>query len=182
MKSLEQIYFKPIIRAINPAVVVDERDAETIKQEIEEYVFTKGILKGVHTFVKAVTTQKQGKTGIWVNGYYGSGKSHFIKYLSYCLDSEYQAKALDCYVAKAHEQKDPFAEVTLSVANDDRMNISKFSFEKIIFNIDHVSGDKNRRNVLVKVFFNQFNKFRGYNDSNIPLALYLEKQLEKVGN
>ena len=181
MKSLEQIYLRPIIRSINPAVVVDERDVATIEQEIDEYVFTKGILKGVHTFIKAVTTPKQGKTGIWVNGYYGSGKSHFIKYLSYCLDAEHRTKALDLYVAKAHEQKDPFAEVSLAVANNDRMNVSKFTFEKIIFNIDHVSGDKNRKNVLVKVFFNQFNKFRGYNDSNIPLALYLEKQLEKVG-
>ena len=181
MKSLEQLYLKPITRIINPAVVVDERDAAVIQQEIEEYVFTKGILNGIHTFVKAVTTQKQGKTGIWVNGYYGSGKSHFIKYLSYCLDNEYREKALDRYVLQAREQKDPLAEITFAVASEDQRSISKFAFDKIIFNIDHFSGDKTRNSVLVKVIFNQFNKFRGYNDSNIALALYLEKELQKIG-
>ena len=181
MKSLEQLYLKPITRSINPAVVVDERNAAIIDQEIDEYVFTKGILNGIHTFIKAVTTQKQGKTGIWVNGYYGSGKSHFIKYLSYCLDNEYRGKTLERYVTQAREQKDTFAEITFGVASEDQRNISKFTFDKIIFNIDHFSGDKTRNNVLVKVLYNQLNKFRDFNDSNIALALYVEKELQKIG-
>jgi hypothetical protein len=181
MKSLEQIYLKPITRLINPAVVVDERNPETIQQETEEYVFTKGIFKGIHTFLNAVTTPSKGKTGIWVNGYYGSGKSHFIKYLSYCLDAEYGKKALDRYVDKTRTQTEQLPEITPNVAQEDIRNVAKFAFEKIIFNIDNVSGAKNKDNVLVKVFFNQFNKFRGFNDSNIPLALYLEKQLANVG-
>ena len=181
MTSLKQLYLRPIIRSINPAVVVDERDAGISHQEIEEYVFTKGILTGIHTFIKAITTQKQGKTGIWVNGYYGSGKSHFIKYLSYCLDKDYQKTALDHYVLKAREQKDPLADITFAVASEDQRLVSKFSVDKIIFNIDHFSGDKTRNNVLVKVLFNQFNKFRGFNSSNIALALFLEKELQQNG-
>ena len=181
MKTLENLYLKPITRAINAAVVVDERDAATILQETEEYVFTKGILNGVHTFIHALATKKQGKTGIWVSGYYGSGKSHFIKYLSYCLDVAHREKALQRYTSSVREQKDALADISLSVADEDQRAIRKFDFDKIIFNIDRFSGDKTKENVLVKVLFHQFNKFRGYNDTNIALALFLEKELDKIG-
>ncbi|GAI94053.1 unnamed protein product, partial [marine sediment metagenome] len=41
--KLEQIYDRKIDRRINPALVVSEMDNYSIKQEIDEYVFTPDI-------------------------------------------------------------------------------------------------------------------------------------------
>ena len=78
--SIEKLYDKDITRTINPAVVVSEMEEYYIDQEINEYEFTPGITKNVFKFLNAVATKKEGKTGAWISGYYGSGKSHFIKY------------------------------------------------------------------------------------------------------
>jgi hypothetical protein len=73
--------------------------------------------------------------------------------------------------------------VTPASAEEARRNLSKMTVEQIIFNIDSASGsDKSRKDVMVKVFFNQFNKFRGFNGSNIAVALYLEKDCRGKGN
>ena len=85
--KLEQLYDRKIDRRINPALVVSEMDEYSIKQEIDEYVFTPDITKNIYSFLYAITQKKEGKPGVWVNGYYGSGKTHFIKYLFYCLNN-----------------------------------------------------------------------------------------------
>ena len=43
--KIQDIFAKDINRKINPAVVVTERDQETIETEIEEYVFTQDLTK-----------------------------------------------------------------------------------------------------------------------------------------
>ena len=78
---LQNIYEKDITRHINPAVVVSELEENKIEQEIGEYVFTQDIVKNLYKFLNAITNKKEGKTGVWISGYYGSGKSHFINIL-----------------------------------------------------------------------------------------------------
>ena len=84
--QISDLYEKQIDRRINPAVVVSEMKDYFVSQEIEEYVFTEGITKNVYKFLNALANKTEGKTGVWISGYYGSGKSHFIKYLFYCLN------------------------------------------------------------------------------------------------
>ena len=80
-----QLYKHDISRPLNPAVSVTDDSASTVKVEIEEYVFTDEILNGLYHILNAVRTRQVSHTGIWINGYYGSGKSHFLKYLNFCL-------------------------------------------------------------------------------------------------
>ena len=83
---LKEIYERSISRDINPAVVVSNKNQETINAEIKEYVFTKELIEKLYLMVDTILNKKSGKSGIWINGYYGSGKSHFIKYVHYLLD------------------------------------------------------------------------------------------------
>ena len=110
--KLENIYEKHINRHIDPAVVVGSMEEERTKQEIEEYVFTKDILQNIYKFLDAIVNKTTGKTGIWINGYYGSGKSHFIKYLFYCLNQNTRQRALQRYIeaVKDSEDLDDFSE------------------------------------------------------------------------
>ena len=94
MMKIHELYERDITRRINPAVVVSEMKPENIRQEIEEYIFTNDITRNIYKFLNAIASNKEGKTGIWISGYYGSGKSHFIKYLFYCLNKKYREVAL----------------------------------------------------------------------------------------
>ena len=89
--KIQELYDRDIARRINPAVVVSEMEEYFINQEIDEYVFTQGITKNIYKFLNAVANKKKEK-GVWISGYYGSGKSHFIKYLFYCLNERFRKK------------------------------------------------------------------------------------------
>ena len=180
--TIKNLFKKEIDRRINAAVVVSEMDKESVQQEIEEYIFTNDIVTKLYDFLSAITENKKDKTGVWINGYYGSGKSHFIKYLFYCLNKTHRDKAIERYLeaVKKINETNNFSEVTLSNASKITKDLDKFKIDEIIFNIDVVSGKKNK-NAITNVLMNQFNKFRGYNDSNITLALLIEKHLDKKG-
>jgi hypothetical protein len=180
MITIQELYDKEITRRINPAVVVSEMDDYFIDQEIVEYVFTPGITKNVYRFLNAITNNKEGKTGVWISGYYGSGKSHFIKYLFYCLNKKYRQKAFVNFKEAvksigALEEPNPNLLALLQKKMD------ALEIEEIMFNIDAVSGNKDAKDRITKVLLNQLNQCRGLNGANIALALYLEKLLVVKG-
>ena len=84
--KLHQLYKRSIERHIDPVAKVDNRSDEVVQQEIEEYFFTDKVIEHLHTILKQLTSGSPGTTGFWINGYYGSGKSHFLKYVYYCLN------------------------------------------------------------------------------------------------
>ncbi|GAO28941.1 P-loop NTPase fold protein [Geofilum rubicundum] len=178
--KIQELYDRDIARRINPAVVVSEMEEYFIKQEIEEYVFTQGITKNVYKFLNAVASKKEGKTGVWISGYYGSGKSHFIKYLFYCLNKKHREKAFRNFKDSV-KNIDPLDEPNIGLVNNLQNKLDKIDIAEIIFNIDAVSDNDGAKDRITRVLLNQLNAFRGYNDTNIALALYLEKPLDKKG-
>lgn len=180
MIAIKELYDKEITRRINPAVVVSEMEDYFIKQEIEEYVFTPGITKNVYKFLDSIANKKEGKTGVWISGYYGSGKSHFIKYLFYCLNKKHREKAFVNFIEGAKDLG-ALEEPNPNLLSLLLKKLNALEIEEIMFNIDAVSGNKDAKDRITRVLLNQLNHFRGYNSSNIALALYLEKLLDKKG-
>ncbi|MDX9712579.1 MAG: BREX system P-loop protein BrxC [Ignavibacteriaceae bacterium] len=179
--KIKDLFLKDIDRQINPAVVVSKQDNETVKSEIDEYVFTQTIIDNLYKYLNNLINSKQDKTGIWINGFYGSGKSHFIKYIFYCLKNDYSEKAFEHYLEEVKASKDPLSEASPGNIKSLQKKIKDVKPDTIIFNIDAVSGQRDEKEKITKIFFNQFNAFRGYNSTNIPLALLLEKHLDQEG-
>jgi hypothetical protein len=178
--NIRQLYDRDITRRINPAVVVSEMDEYFITQEIDEYVFTPAITKNIFKFLDAIANKKEGKTGVWISGYYGSGKSHFIKYLFYCLHTRYSEKAFGNF-KESVKALDPLEEPNIGLVSALQNKLGKLTLDEIIFNIDAVSDSDHAKERITRVLLNQLNQFRGYNNTNIALALYLEKPLHKKG-
>lgn len=184
MTKLRAIYDKDINRAINPAVVVSNKKKETVDAEIKEYIFTTELIEKLYKLLNTVLNVKSGKTGIWINGYYGSGKSHFIKYAHYCLNPDYSEEAFNHYITAVESY-----DATKAGANDDitpsniallRKRIAKSNCDNIMFNVEDETSDGEGER-LTRVFLDMFNKFRGYNSDDIPLALLFEKYLDRKG-
>ena len=86
MENLKKLYAKDIDREIQGVIKVD--DESYISQELEEYVVTEELLKHFHSFFEAYNAGINGNTekmGVWISGFFGSGKSHFLKIISYLL-------------------------------------------------------------------------------------------------
>lgn len=184
--QVKSLYDKEITRRVNPAVVATVGDSNEIRQEIREYIFTEEIINELYKFFEACLIGQKGKTGVWINGYYGSGKSHFIKYLFYCLNTNEYPEAFERYMDSISIFNDPLDGPSRSELSTVKSHIEKTEFELDLFNIDAVSGqegfgtasDKTR---ITRILLNRLNALRGYNNFNPSLAFGLEKVLDRKG-
>ena len=93
--KIKELFVKPINRPINGVIKADQRDEESIWQELDEYVTTKQVTEYLRRFFDAYLATVDhpndpaivARMGVWVSGFFGSGKSHFFKILSYLLSN-----------------------------------------------------------------------------------------------
>ncbi|BDO08309.1 hypothetical protein [Aeromonas caviae] len=94
--QIKELFTKQLDRPINGVVKAEQLDEQIIWTELDEYVVTRELDRHLRhffeTYLPGVTHPDDpsvaGKIGIWVSGYFGSGKSHFIKILSYLLGNQ----------------------------------------------------------------------------------------------
>jgi hypothetical protein len=183
--KLKEIFARDINRDINPAVVVSAKDPKTIEAEIKEYVFTSEIIEKLYTIIDTVINKKSGKSGIWINGYYGSGKSHFIKFVHYLMNKETSADAFEALEKGVNDNYDTTKpntndKITISNLRLLKKKITDAQCDDIMFNVEDETDDGSQER-LTRIFLNMFNKFRGYNSNDIPLAILLEKTIDQKG-
>src|SRR5436853_4666113 len=91
--KIENLFERDIRRPINGVVKADQLDDSSVWQELDEFVITRELDQHLRKFfsayVEAINNPNDpdvsAKIGVWVSGFFGSGKSHFIKVLSYLL-------------------------------------------------------------------------------------------------
>ena len=83
---------RPIDRAIEKVIDYYAQAEGRLAAEIEEYEVTDNVeasfRKFLETYDEGVRAGRVTEIGIWVSGFYGSGKSSFTKYLGFALDSK----------------------------------------------------------------------------------------------
>ena len=85
---IRDLFSKDINRSINGVIKVSQSDEESIQQELSEYVVTRELQRHFAYFFENYETALDiptDKIGVWISGFFGSGKSHFLKMLSYLL-------------------------------------------------------------------------------------------------
>ena len=85
MEKLNEIFKKDFARTIETVIKAD--DQEHIFQEVDEYVITKDVSKKLSDFFESYN-DAGGTNGVWISGFFGSGKSHLLKILSYALENK----------------------------------------------------------------------------------------------
>ena len=182
--QLSKLYERDITRPIDSVAKVDHRDETTITQEIEEYFFTDPLLTHLKTFLGNVVHGAEKTTGFWINGFYGSGKSHFLKYLYYCLSNAYSDAAFNHLIQNlAGYEGDPLDQpFKVPEAKRLREAVAGLKVAPIMFNISaYAKKEEDDRRTVTETFFNRFNNFRGYHKSDLRIARF-EQQLDRQGN
>ncbi len=83
---------RPIDRRIEKVIDYAAQEDKRLLAEIEEYEATLNVEDCLRKFLEnyqfAVEGQEVAEIGVWLSGFYGSGKSSFTKYLGLALDPE----------------------------------------------------------------------------------------------
>ena len=89
--EIKSLFEKDIYRDINGVVKVDQEKEDIVFQELDEFVITKELRSHINTFYSAYKEslhKHKDDMGVWISGFFGSGKSHFLKILSYLLENK----------------------------------------------------------------------------------------------
>ncbi|CAI09087.1 BREX system P-loop protein BrxC [Aromatoleum aromaticum] len=181
--QIRELFTKAIDRPINGVIKADQKDAESIWQELDEYVVTKQLTDHFRRFFDAYLAAADNpndpvlgaRMGVWVSGFFGSGKSHFIKILSYLLESLQATNPATGERKRAaaffdeRKIKDPMllADIQRAVRG---------SADVILFNIDAKADSKDERDVILQVFLRVFNEKLGFS-ADAPHIAHMERYL-----
>lgn len=89
--KIKEMFRDDIDRTINGVVQVEQEKEDVIEQEVKEYVVTTELKKHFTKFFNEYSDSFDRPTdnvGVWITGFFGSGKSHFLKMLSYLLENK----------------------------------------------------------------------------------------------
>lgn len=153
--ELNRIFLNPVSRSIEGVIKAD--DESSLHNELSEYVLTDEVAKRLEHFLDAYNDY-HGANGVWVSGFFGSGKSHLLKMLALLLENRQvnSDNALDIFLPKI-----PKEDELLRAALKRAVAIPSKS---ILFNIDQKADiiSKTQIDALLSVFVKVFNEMCGY--------------------
>lgn len=173
---IHDMFSNEINRPINGVVKVGQADDSVVEEEIREYVITRELKKHFITFFNNYNDAFHNTTadiGVWVSGFFGSGKSHFVKMLSYILENKEVAG-----VKTVERFREKFADDPATFMLID--NATKGDTETILFNIDEQGSSIKDSTAVMRVFAKMFYNHLGYYGDNLKVAM-LEQFLEQEG-
>lgn len=170
--TLKTIFNKPVDRPIEGVIKAD--DEASLRLEIEEYVLTNEVEKRLESFLDAYNNY-EGANGVWVSGFFGSGKSHLLKMLAFLLENRQidGAPALDLFLPKCGDNEILRGDLKRSVA---------IPSKSILFNIDQKADviSKTQIDALLAVFVKVFDEMCGYYGKQGHIAQF-ERDLDSRG-
>lgn len=172
---IQDMFERDINRDINGVIKVSGENEESLKQELSEYVITRELSGHFATFFDAYERALDvptDKIGVWISGFFGSGKSHFLKMLSYLLSNREVAgrTALEYFKGKFED------EMVAAKA----VRCAGVPTESILFNIDEKAIGAHDADVIKRTFARVFYDHLGYYGAELRLAR-LEKFIDEEG-
>jgi len=152
--KFEQLFKNDIHRDIE--TVIRAEDLRNVSTEVAEYVITKDIQKEIDKLF-TLYNDENSKNGVWISGFFGSGKSHLLKILSFVLENR------ECDGYRIGELfADKIEDSDLLKANI--LKASGLHAESILFNIDNQSDTeaKNSPDPIISIFYKVFYNHLGF--------------------
>ena len=171
--KIHELFLKPVERPIDGVIKAD--DDRNLQIELEEYVVTRDVAKGLGTFADRYLTELEAN-GVWISGFFGSGKSHLLKILSLILNGQPLSNGMRP------------ADIVLPKVDDEivKANLRKATVipsRSILFNIDQkfdgIGG--NHSSPILEVFVKVLNELQGYYGKQGYIAQF-ERDLDVRGD
>ncbi len=160
--KLKDYFQKPIDRSIETVIKADDQDHIFI--EVDEYIVTDEIAKKIADFFALYNTDSL-VNGAWISGFFGSGKSHLLKILSYVLENREHD---GMYLGKLFSEKI----VHDQMLRADVERAIQIPSDSILFNIDQQAQitSKKEDDAVLHVFYKVFYDYLGFFGSKRHVA------------
>ena len=172
MTILREIFEKPVNRPIEGVIKAD--DDASLRIELEEYVLTNEIKKQIERFLDAYNNYTTAN-GVWISGFFGSGKSHLLKMLAMVLENREVGGASAYELFKDRCAGD-------EILSADLKRAVSIPSKSILFNIDQKADviSKDQIDALLSVFQKVFDETCGYYGKQAYIAQF-ERDLDSRG-
>ncbi len=177
LTRIRDLFQGDIGRRIEEIVKVDQTNEDDVLAELSEYVVTPSLVEGYREVLElyAETPNKPHEgIGVWVSGFFGSGKSSFSKTLGYILEnrSVKGRPAADIFAARAADDR---IRALLGVIHQ------RIPTTAVIFDVAKDRGVKSGSEMLTEIMYRAFLRELGYSDdlelAELEISLEADKRL-----
>ena len=169
--KFDSIFTNQIEKDINGVINADAKNE--LAEEFKEYVITNEVSNCLDGFFEKYNEQRPVYNGVWISGFFGCGKSHLLKILSYLISNteiEEEKRAVSYFDGKLNDNPMLFAQMKKATS---------IPSESILFNI--VQYNQNNQNEpILHIFQRKFYEHCGYYGINPKIAAF-EMELDKEG-
>lgn len=162
---IQDMFRKDIDRPINGVIKIADKSDAVLEQELSEYVVTHELSGHFASFYRAyeqTLAEPTDEMGVWISGFFGSGKSHFLTMLSHLLENRRVAgRAAVDYFADKFEDPALYEQVR---------RCAELPAETILFNIDVKNVGGQDADALPRTFARVFYDHLGFYGEDLKLA------------
>ncbi len=175
MPAIQDLLARKVDENIEEVIKVDQQDESIIKAEINEYVVTDSILdhyiRILERYDQTPANPHEG-IGIWISGFFGSGKSSFAKVLGLALANHdiLGAPAAELFAARRGDS--PKLKVLLKQITE------RIPSDAVIFDVSTDRGVRTANQSMTEIMHRCFVRYLGY-AGHIDIA-QLEIDLESA--
>ncbi len=175
IQKIKGLFARRIDRRIEEIIKVDQTDEQIIRDELREYHLTDAI-RGRYSEIFERYSETPNKPhegiGVWISGFFGSGKSSFAKLLGLALENR-------------NIMGEPASKLFAARAGDNKITAllggiaERIPTEAVIFDVSTDRGIRSGNQTLTEISYRLFLKHLGYAE-DLDLA-ELEITLEQKG-
>lgn len=162
---IQDMFRKDINRPINGVIKIADKSDAVLEQELSEYVVTHELSGHFSSFYRAyeqTLARPTDEMGVWISGFFGSGKSHFLTMLSHLIENKRVAgrAAVDYFADKL---EDP-------ALYESVRRCAELPAETILFNIDVKNVGGQDADAIPRTFARVFYDHLGFYGEDLRLA------------
>ena len=177
--NIGELFETKVEEKIEPVIKVGETGDDTkLAREIGSYVVTPMIEGYLDDFLEHFTDTfmtSQTEIGVWISGYFGSGKSHFAKIAALLAENRVLAgtSAADRFTGRIPPDAPRRGSLERSLKR-----LPQCDTTVLAFNLNTLADSKQRP--LPQLLLSEYYKWRGYS-TNFIFARVIEVQLDREG-
>jgi hypothetical protein len=179
MKKIGELFERPIDRPIEEVIKVEQANEEAVRTEIEEYVATDSIraqFAEVYREIAEGPASPREGIGVWVSGFFGSGKSSFAKLLGYTVANRKVGESAAPALFKRVLKDDRVAALLDSIT-------TRIPFQAVIFDVSMERGVRFAGERLTEIMYRALLRELGYAEdfdlAELEMTLEADGRLER---
>jgi len=158
MKKIAELFERPVDRTIEEVIKVDQANEQAVRNEIDEYIVTDSIrdqFQEVYREIAGGPASPREGIGIWVSGFFGSGKSSLAKILGYTVANRKVGSSSAADLFKKTLKDGKVADYLDNIT-------TRIPFHAVIFDVSMDRGVRTANDRLTEIMYRALLRELGY--------------------